>query len=101
MTVDLAASATHVIPFAGANAWIAEHGFDPDQVVSASIEIGNVTQHGDEPVIVAWLEVEWYCTTPDGHRYMNDEQTDAVTAHSTVPLRSWPPLQPAEGDLNG
>ena len=94
-THPLNASATHVIALDDARVWLAEHGFELNNVASCSIEIGNATTVNDESAICAWLDVEWYRTKPNGDLYMDDARTDAVRATSTVPLRSWPPLREA------
>ncbi|MBP2370236.1 hypothetical protein [Pseudonocardia parietis] len=88
----LNAPVTHVITLDDATAWLADHGFDADNVRECRIEIGNVVTRDGERVICAWLDVEWYRLDSTGQKYLNDERTDAVTASSSVPLRSWPPL---------
>ncbi len=93
----IATQVTHQISNADLLAWLAEHGLDPQHVVTATISLNGRTSGaydggGRGYEVNAWLDVEFYKLNAEGNRYADGGR--AATGTASVPLGSFPPLTP-------
>lgn len=83
--------AVNCIPMDALGRWLADHGLDVADVREAVIRV----DRRERDRVSAFLDVTYFLRDVDGNRFLGETGENAAEATASIPLRSWPPLQPA------